>query len=275
MKFLINLTTQSKMDLSTDTIIVLSLCCLFILIGIIFNSYLIFKTLKEKNLSNVFVVLSLIGLFSCSIFVPLIILQTFYPDSFTICSVITIINYIIDVVFVLTLLSHIVFCLLHTFFPTFMDMDNIKKIKICTSVIILIIIMAVLIVLLINVINLHLVSVCLKTAASSSSLRLSLFSGVGIFSTLLLVAASMMITELKSRYPQQQHCQEPALASKECEKSLIIAVSIFFISHTILELSLYYNNEDVSYWILLILVLFLPHGLGFICIPLFLVLKMR
>ena len=261
------------MDLSTDTIIVLSLCCPFILIGIIFNSYLIFITLKEKKISNVFVILGLIGLLSCSIFVPLITLQTFYPDSFTICSVIIIINYIIDVVFVLTLLSHIVFCLLHTFLPTFMD--NMKKIKICTSVNILIIIMAVIIVLLINVNNLHPVSVCLKTTTSSSSLRLSLFSGVGIFSTLLLVAASMMITELKSRYPQQQHCQEPALASKECEKSLIIAVSIFFISHTILELSLYYNNEDVSYWILLILVLILPHVLGFIGLPFIIVLKMR
>ena len=263
------------MDLSTDTIIVLSLCCLFILIGIIFNSYLIFITLKEKKISNVFVILGLIGLLSCSIFVPLIILQTFYPDSFTICSVIMIINYIIDVVFVLTLLSHIVFFLFHTFFPTFMDMDNMMKIKICTTVIILIIIMAVLIALLINVNNLHPVSVCLKTATSSSSLRLSLFSGVGIFSTLLLVAASMMITELKTRYPQQQHCQEPAVASKECEKSLIIAVSIFFMSHTILELSLYYNNKDVSYWILLILVLILPNVLGFIGLPFIIVLKMR
>ena len=191
---------QVMMVLSKDTIAVLVLCSTSLVLGFASNLTSIICMLKmDKKISQVISATSIpvIGLISSTVFIPLLIVHTFHQDSFYLCTSIVIMNYIIIVVFMLSVLLDFIIGNLKIFHPEIFREMTEKSIFICHAVVVVILSLIVLAALIPNADSLYLVNVCLKHPIPRSSLRLSVYLGVGIFLTLILVAFQMLLDHLQ------------------------------------------------------------------------------
>ena len=167
--------------------------------------------------------------------------------------------------------------LMYQISPTFLNRFTIKKVLLAAFGLILLVSLSSLINMLTKTNSIILIPVCSESHVEDSAMRFSLYAGIGIFLTLLLVAVQMLVHEITSR--KQIHFNVTnsinLLTNKETEKILVVTVFVFFMSHAAVEMSLFYHNTKVSHWIFLTSMIIISHGLSAAVLPAWILFKIR
>ena len=178
----------------------------FFISGLGSNSYLIYLIIKNLSSQNplhlITIPFFISGIVGASLLLPLIILNAVSDIPF-LCKAIAIIHCGLQVTCYVTLLSLIITRCFFIFFPQLLSTPSSKKIAvICIVTNISISILLTAFILVLDLLP-SLVSSCQITEFPPSSLRFSIFFGVGIFVTVFLWAISNLMDHLTKNEPDR------------------------------------------------------------------------
>ena len=188
------------MFLSTDNIVYLFLLLPIIFFGFFSNTSILFIIYKKMEKSTILTLLTLplflCGLFASVLLLPLAVINVFLEST---SSAVIILYYVYCEVFfvTITLIIFLKFCCLIS--PTFLSRFPRKNILFATFGLNILMTLGILIKLLLTTDSITLTPILRKEPIQFSALRFSIFTGVGIFLTLLLVALQMLIDGVSNK----------------------------------------------------------------------------
>ena len=188
------------MFLSTDNIVYLLFLLPIIFFGFFSNTSILFIIYKKMEKSTILTLLTLplflCGLFASVLLLPLAVINVFLEST---SSAVIILYYVYCEVFfvTITLVIFLKFCCLIS--PTFLSRFPRKNILFATFGLNILMTLGILIKLLLTTDSITLTPILRKEPIQFSALRFSIFTGVGIFLTLLLVALQMLIDGVSNK----------------------------------------------------------------------------
>ena len=189
------------MFLSTDNIVYLLFLLPIIIFGFFGNASILFIIFKKMEKSTLLTLLTL-PLFLCGLFASVLLLHLAVINVFlepSTSSAVIVLYYVYCEVFfeTITLIIFLKFCCLIS--PTFLSRFSRKNILFATFGLIIFVTFGILIKLLLTTDSISLTPILRKEPLQFSALRFSIFTGVGIFLTLLLVALQMLIDGVSNK----------------------------------------------------------------------------
>ena len=191
------------MFLSMDTGVYLIFLLPIIIFGFFSNASVLFLIFKKIGKSTILTLLTLplflCGLFTSILLLPLAIINSVFLEP-SISSAVIILQYIYCEVFMMTIISIILLkfgCLIS---PTLLSRFSRKNIMFAFLGLNILVTLGFLIKLLLTTDSIILTPILMREPTKFSALRLSIFTGVGIFLTLLLVALQMLIDGVSSKW---------------------------------------------------------------------------
>ena len=191
------------MFVSIDTIIYLIFLLPIIIFGFFSNGSVLLFIFKKMGESTILTLLTLplflCGLFASILLLPLAIINNVFLES-SLSSAVIILHYIYCQVFMMTIVLIIFLkfgCLISL---TLLSRFSRKNIMVAFFGLNIFVTLGFLIKLLLTTDSIVLTPILMKEPTQFSALRLSIFTGVGTFLTLLLVALQMLIDGVSSKW---------------------------------------------------------------------------
>ena len=190
------------MFLILEMSILLALFIPIMIIGVFSNSFLLFLIFKNVSSQSSLNLLSLpfffSGLVSSLILLPLVIINIFHPSPI-LCTITGIIHYAIQSICLITLLSLILLRSIYIFRPRFLTKYTSKHITMFSTIMIILLSFIMTVIIFQQGIFPTIFPTCQMVEMDPSSLRLSLYFGIGVFLTVFFWAISNLMEVLTKR----------------------------------------------------------------------------
>ena len=191
------------MFLPTDTVVYLCFLSPIIMVGLLTTSsilWIVFKKIEKLTILSLLTLpLFICGLFASVLLLPLALLNNIFPGPLTSNAVI-ILYYVYCEVFFMTIIAIVLlkFCCL--IYPTLLSRFSTRNVLFVSFGLNILVSLGFLIKMLLTTNSIVLIPILMKEPIRFSPLRFSIFTGVGIFLTLFLVALKMLIDGISSKW---------------------------------------------------------------------------